>query len=113
MASLPAGCERQTAWRGHEPQSRIDTPLKCGDPHYSNCTPQHKDFNRNKALWAGLEDSILNGATTARRRITVFNGPVFTEDDPTVRHVKIPLAFWKVGVFAGDDQPSATAYLIS
>ncbi len=26
------GCERQSAWRGHEPQSRTDTPLKCGDP---------------------------------------------------------------------------------
>ena len=26
MASLPAGFERQTAWRGREPHSRIDTP---------------------------------------------------------------------------------------
>lgn len=32
VASLPRGCERQTAWRGREPSSGIDTPLKCGGP---------------------------------------------------------------------------------
>jgi hypothetical protein len=32
VASLPAGCERQTGWRGHEPRSGTDTPLKCGEP---------------------------------------------------------------------------------
>ena len=40
------GCGRQTACRGHEPHSRIDTPRKCGEPlkEVTNAMPR---------LWQG------------------------------------------------------------
>jgi endonuclease G len=82
--------------------------------HFTNCSPQHKRFNQSEALWAGLENFILNDARASRRRVTVFNGPVMAADDPVYRQTQIPLAFWKVLVFAKPDGPlSATAYLIS
>ena len=68
--------------------------------HWTNCSPQHKDFNVGKALWAGLEDYLLDKASGERKRITVFTGPVLAPTDPTYRGVQIPLRFWKVAVVA-------------
>ena len=82
--------------------------------HFTNCSPQHKDFNQGLALWAGLENFVLDQAKADRTRMTVFNGPVLQTDDPTYRGAQVPLAFWKIMVFrtpAGDG--SASAYLIS
>ena len=82
--------------------------------HFTNCSPQHKDFNQGTALWAGLENFVLGRAKADGTRMTVFNGPVLLPDDPTYRGAQIPLAFWKIMVFrapAGDG--SASAYLIS
>lgn len=30
--------------------------------HFTNHTPQHKDFNQNQTTWAGLEDYLLENA---------------------------------------------------
>ena len=30
--------------------------------HFTNCSPQHEDFNQNKTTWAGLEDYVLDHA---------------------------------------------------
>jgi endonuclease G, mitochondrial len=82
--------------------------------HYTNCSPQHKNFNRNASLWAGLENFILDNARAQRLRVTVFNGPVLAGNDPVFQGVHIPLAFWKIMVFKKPDgQLSASAYLIS
>jgi endonuclease G len=83
--------------------------------HFTNCSPQHKDFNQNKNTWAGLEDYILRNAQTLDFKATVFSGPVFADDDDEYRHmVKLPRQFWKVAVMtkkSGDQ--SATGYLLS
>ena len=68
--------------------------------HWTNCSPQHKDFNEGKALWAGLEDYLLERAAGERKRMVVFTGPVLAAADPTYRGVQIPLKFWKVAVVA-------------
>jgi endonuclease G len=82
--------------------------------HFSNCSPQHKDFNQGKALWAGLEDYILDNADTEGFKASVFNGPVFRDDDPPYRGVKIPRQFWKVVVMVKTGGAlSATAYVVS
>jgi endonuclease G len=82
--------------------------------HYTNCSPQHKNFNRNASLWAGLENFILDNARAQRLRVTVFNGPVLAGNDPVFQGVQIPLAFWKIMIFKKQDGAlSATAYLIS
>jgi endonuclease G len=68
--------------------------------HFTNCSPQHEDFNQGKNLWAGLENYLLEKAEVEGRRLTVFTGPVFRQEDPRFRGVQIPKEFWKVAVYA-------------
>lgn len=82
--------------------------------HWANCSPQHKDFNQGKTLWAGLEDYILNNANNKDFKVSVFTGPVFADDDSVYRGVKIPKQFWKVAVMVKpNNKLSATAYIVS
>jgi endonuclease G len=82
--------------------------------HFTNCTPQHKNFNQNRTTWAGLENYILNNAANRRFRASVFTGAVFADDDDDYRGVKLPRQFWKVAVMVKEnDELSATAYLLS
>lgn len=82
--------------------------------HFTNCTPQHKDFNQRQTSWAGLEDYILENADNRDFKVSVFTGPVFAVDDDDYRGVKLPRQFWKVVVMVRPTgQLSATAYLLS
>lgn len=82
--------------------------------HFTNCSPQHSDFNQNASTWAGLEDYILDHADNEEFKVSVFCGPVFTDQDPEYRGVKLPRQFWKVAVMAkSPGLLSATAYLLS
>jgi endonuclease G len=82
--------------------------------HYTNCTPQHKDFNRNKSRWAGMEDYILTNAENLHLKVSVFTGPVLAADDDTYHDVQLPRQFWKVVVMVKKDGTlSATAYMLS
>jgi endonuclease G len=82
--------------------------------HYTNCSPQHKDFNQNQSTWAGLEDYILNNAGSEELRVSVFSGPVFGSDDAQYRGVLLPKEFWKVVVMVKENgKLSATGYLLS
>jgi endonuclease G len=82
--------------------------------HFTNCTPQHKDFNQNKASWAGLEDYILENADNLDFKVNVFSGPVLADDDEDYRGVKLPKQFWKVVTMVKTNgQLSATGYVIS
>jgi endonuclease G len=82
--------------------------------HYTNCAPQHADFNRNRTTWAGLENYLLNNANVEDLKVTVFSGPVFDEGDPPYRGVNLPREFWKVvAMVKGDGTLSATGYLLS
>ena len=82
--------------------------------HFTNCSPQHADFNRNATLWAGLEDYILDHADNEQFKVCVFSGPLLADDDPDYREVKLPRQFWKVVAMAkSPGLLSATAYLLS
>jgi endonuclease G len=82
--------------------------------HFTNCTPQHKDFNENKASWAGLEDYILDNADNIDFRASVFSGPVLAADDDEYRGVLLPRQFWKVvAMVKRTGQLSVTGYLLS
>jgi endonuclease G len=82
--------------------------------HFTNCSPQHGDFNRNATLWAGLEDYILDHADNEEFKVTVFCGPLLEDDDPEYRGVQLPRQFWKVVAMAkSPGLLSATAYLLS
>lgn len=94
----------------------LETAKKANDDtfHFTNCTPQHEDFNQNRKTWAGLEDYILENAGKGRFRASVFTGPVFAPDDDLYRGVQLPRQFWKVAAMVKDDGTlSATGYLLS
>ncbi|MDF2734762.1 MAG: hypothetical protein K0S97_1385 [Chloroflexota bacterium] len=82
--------------------------------HFTNCSPQHEDFNRNPQVWAGIENYILNNADSNDLRVTVFTAPVLRSTDPTFQDVKVPLQFWKVVAFRRKNNALASsAYLLS
>ncbi|MBT2571297.1 DNA/RNA non-specific endonuclease [Planococcus sp. ISL-110] len=78
--------------------------------HFTNCSPQHKDFNQK--TWLDLEGYLLDNARKSSMKVSVFTGPVFREDDITYRDAQIPDQFWKVEVMVKEGVSlSATAYL--
>lgn len=78
--------------------------------HFTNCTPQEFHFNQQARYWQGIERWLLEDNVVAdRERVSVFTGPVFGEDDPEYRYVRVPLAFWKIVVFVQDGTLRATA----
>lgn len=90
------------------------TLLKAADDtfHFTNCCPQAWQFNEQIAFWAGIEDYALANAKAAKSRITVFSGPIYTDQDPVFWGVKVPKAFWKILVRI-DPQlgPRATGFI--
>ena len=96
---------------------RSRTIAKAGNDdtfHFTNCTPQHEDFNQNQTTWAGLENYILENADNHNLKVSVFTGPVLAEDDDSYEGVKLPRQFWKVVTMVKNTgELSATAYLLS
>lgn len=82
--------------------------------HFTNCTPQHEDFNQSQSTWAGLEDYILDNADNRDFKVSVFTGPIFAADDEPYRGIQLPRQFWKVVVMVKESGAlSATGYLLS
>jgi endonuclease G len=87
--------------------------------HWTNSSPQHAKFNRNRKTWGLIENHILKHTNKAERRASVFTGPVFADDDPIIVtpggiEVQLPLKFWKVVVCVDEqEQLAASAFLIS
>ncbi len=82
--------------------------------HFTNCSPQHHEFNAGRTLWLGLEDYVLQNAVTSDLKVSVLSGPVLDDDDPQYRGVALPLQYWKiVAMVRTDGKPSVTAYLLS
>jgi endonuclease G len=68
---------------------------------YTNCVPQHRKLNQE--IWEELENNILHkGAIDMKLKISVFTGPVLSENDGVFvtrvddQEVKIPNLFWKI-----------------
>lgn len=104
------------------------------DSHgWPNVAPQTPRFNANnrdradvspgeeKRLWAALENTILREAHDDKQRITVFGGPILSNDDPVYAGLpdgeykrQVPLDFWKVACWVGaDDDLKALAMRVS
>jgi endonuclease G, mitochondrial len=81
--------------------------------HVTNATPQMQSFN--SPIWLALEDYALQNAREADQKISVFTGPYFKKNDPTMYGVRIPVEFWKVIVFVHDEtgELCATGYEMS
>jgi endonuclease G len=80
--------------------------------YFTNATPQASLFNQGRALWLGLEDYLLDNATTFERKLAVFAAPVLDPADPPYRGIQVPLRFWKVAAFLQDGELAATGYVL-
>jgi len=93
---------------------------KLGDEdsfHYANAAPQFQTYN--DVDWGNLEDYVLNRAQTIEKKMTVFQGPIFRDDDPLYGKSrvggpwKIPLSFWKIAVLEkAPGQLAAAAFIV-
>lgn len=81
---------------------------------FTNAAPQAAEFNQSKELWLGLEDQVLQYASTHRQRLTVFTAPVLFDDDAPYRGVRLPRRFFKVAAWTTSDGGSlrTAAYLL-
>ncbi len=79
--------------------------------HFTNSTPQHK--NLNQKTWLSLENYIFNNAMLAGLKISVFTGPIFSDEDIPYRGILLPLQFWKVvAMVKKDGTPSVSGYML-
>lgn len=92
--------------------------------YYTNAAPQLGFFNqgsegdqpgmKGKLRWRAVETYVLRNALTMRKRVTVFAGPVFADDDPPYRFdSQVPMQFWKVVVWKGPKGLQSLALLAS
>ena len=80
--------------------------------HFTVCAPQHAKLNR--VAWKSLEDYILKNTQTEDLKVSVFTGPVFSDDDLNYRGILLPLQFWKMAaVVKNNGKLSVTAYILS
>jgi endonuclease G len=102
--------------------------------HWTNCSPQHWQFNQGKKRWLGLEDYVIATFAHDTGRACVVNGPVFDaplsmrgpdgrvapqlqgkqHKDPTFGSVSIPKLFFKIVATRGaSGNLVAAAFLMS
>lgn len=81
--------------------------------HVTNVTPQMQSFNA--PIWLALEDYALQHTREDDQKISVFTGPYFAKNDPTMFGVRIPVKFWKIIAFVHDEtgELCATGYEMS
>ncbi len=80
--------------------------------HFTVCAPQHAKLNR--VTWKSLEDYILKNTQAEDLKVSVFTGPIFSEDDLAYRGILLPLQFWKMAaVIKNNGKLSVTAYVLS
>ena len=87
---------------------------------HTNACPQVARLNQSSrgGLWGRLENLVLERGVEEEKgkfaKITVFNGPIFSEGDREFKEVQIPMEFWKVILWYNDnDELQATAFTLS
>ena len=87
---------------------------------YTNACPQVPRLNRstNSGLWGKLEKLILEKGVEKEKgkysKITVFNGPIFSKKDRYYKGIQIPMEFWKIILWFGENgKLRATAFKLS
>lgn len=79
---------------------------------FTNAAPQASGFNQSKELWLGLEDHVLEHARVNELKLSVFTGPVFADDDPPYRGIRIPLKFWKIAAWHDGVALATTGFVV-
>jgi endonuclease G len=80
--------------------------------HYTNSGLQHELFNRsdeftgaNLDLWGDLENHISAQGGAQRTRLSIFNGPIFGNEDKPLDDALVPLAYFKIVIWRDKNQP--------
>lgn len=80
--------------------------------HYTNSAPQHELFNRSDDftgkgldLWGDLENHISEQGGAQRTRLSIFNGPIFGDNDKPFDDALVPLSYFKIVVWRDKNQP--------
>jgi endonuclease G, mitochondrial len=85
--------------------------------HFTNAAPQVQKYNDQD--WGNLEDYVLDRAQMTERRMTVFTGPIYRDNDPLYGRERktgpwqIPLSFWKIAVLQKTPTTIAAAAFIN
>ncbi|BCH20101.1 DNA/RNA non-specific endonuclease [Mesorhizobium sp. L-2-11] len=87
---------------------------------YTNSAPQYFLFNRPDEytgagldLWGDLENFISEQGEAQRARLTVFNGPIFGEQDKPLHDALVPLSFYKIVIWRdGTEDPGAVGFVL-
>lgn len=104
-------------WGATAEEAKRNADLTC---MYTNACPQVAAINQSskKGLWGILEKVVLEKGAAVEEgktaRISVFNGPIFREDDRVFRGVQVPVDFFKIVLWLTDDGDlKATAFKLS
>lgn len=104
-------------WGNTPEEAKRNADMTC---FFTNACPQVPQINQSsrKGLWGILEKVVLeNGASLEKgqtAKISVFNGPIFKDDDPVFRGIQIPLDFFKIVLWLTDTGDlKATAFKLS
>ena len=91
-----------TQWGPHSKRAGEDSFV------FTNAALQHKDLNQKE--WLDLENHILDHARASDEKLTVFTGPIFSEEDPFFDNngrmdepEQIPQEFFKVAVWKDEE----------
>ena len=82
---------------------------------FTNITPQMENFNQSakSGLWGMLEDAVFDDTDVENLKVSLFAGPVFSDNDREYRQVKLPREFWKVIVFVENQKLKAKGFLLT
>ncbi|UWU12438.1 DNA/RNA non-specific endonuclease [Sinorhizobium medicae] len=106
-------------WFGVQQRRQVGIESQMGAEdtfHYTNAAPQVQTYN--DIDWGNLEDYLLDKAQSTDKRLTIFTGPIFRENDPLYGKDrkggpwKIPLSFWKIAVLQKSPAKVAAAAFI-
>ena len=82
---------------------------------FTNITPQMDDFNQSSqnGVWGRLEDALFADVDVEDLKVSVFGGPVFSDDDRVYRGVQLPREYWKVLAYRESGRLTARAFLLT
>lgn len=83
--------------------------------YFTNIAPQHERYNQSsrKGLWGNLENLILEQVDVQDIRMSVFAGPLFSDDDLLYRGIRLPSEYWKLVAYVVGEELRLAAFVLS
>lgn len=83
--------------------------------YWTNIVPQHEHLHDHP--WGKIEDWMVELIKTSEKKVSIFTGPVFSEDDPLIPNeaneiARVPAGFWKIIAFKNNQRLTSAGFLI-